>query len=280
MCITREHRSAIAMIVAIGLIGGAAAIGQAAPVSIDDFDTPPHSVNDSSDDGSAVVDQAPNSGDLASPDPLGGYRDISVNLIEQTEGSDSSEVAVNPNGASSDLRVSNDEGARSYAGVQWDGDDGPGSEAIDMTGLGGLDLTGGGTNDRINVTVLANDAGAANLTFSAWNSDNGSGPFSLSMDIPMVDPDVASPETMSFLFSEFSGSPDFTNVGALEASFDGDNAIDGGPFDGETPLPSAADIQIGSVTATNAVPTPSALAGGLLLLSGLGLGRYRRRPGA
>lgn len=85
---------------------------------------------------------------------LGGQRDIWANCITGCDDTVSRSLAVVSGGQ---FRFSNDSGVTGEAIVQWDGSDQ--DIALDTTGLGGTDLTLGGTVNAFQLTTIESDLG-------------------------------------------------------------------------------------------------------------------------
>jgi hypothetical protein len=123
---------------------------------------------------------------VSGADILGGERDLLIDQIAQdgpTDPSILSSIGV----AVSRLAFSNDTGAMGVGEVQWDGADGSGT--LDATGLGGFDLTAGGTLNAFLIETISSDANwnfeviaytdATNWTrvsFAATEVPTGTGP--------------------------------------------------------------------------------------------------------
>ena len=129
---------------------------------------------------------------------------------------------------------------------EWDGLDN--TPVIGQTGLGGIDLTEGGTQDAFSVQILLNTQATASLGFLVHTDANN---YSI---IQFAAPTGASTQTIRFTdFSALAGSgAEFTNVGALS-------------FFSDVGVPDA-NIQFGTF---QTVPEPST--GLLVALGVLGL---------
>jgi len=126
--------------------------------------------------------------------------------------------------------------------ITWDGVDG--SPSIDYTGLGGVDLTNGGDNNAIIISVLFDDL-PAELIISAYTNGGNWSKYTASLPGLIF----ASPATVVMAFDDFvvqSGSGvDFTDIGAISLVVNG--TLYGG-----------TDMMIDNVE-TNTVPEPSTL---------------------
>jgi hypothetical protein len=213
---------------------------------------------------------------------LGGYRDLVVsNLSGGVDGVAGSSINV----AGGQLYFSTDTGATGQGQVQWDGDDSAtGIFNIDYTGLGGLDLTMGGTLTAFELTTVFSDQG---WTFEITMYSDAANWTTVSLDANSVGPsgDFASPHvsyipfsafTTPFLCGTYGAAPgvnaitcggtgaNATSIGALVATLNvGDLLAPDGT--GSTPQNRtiAVDLQLDSV---RTVPEP-----GVLALMGMGL---------
>lgn len=175
---------------------------------------------------------------------LGGERDLYLLL---TTGS-SATIDVS-SGSASYAEV---DASDSQLYVSWDGADN--SAVIDQIGLGGIDLTAGGSQNALSVQILLNNQPAANLGFLAHTSASE---YSI---IYFSAPSGASTQTIPFAdFVPLAGTgADFANIGAL--SFFSDPGVAG------------QSVQLGAIQ-TAATPEPGS--GSLLLLGLLGLAGWR-----
>lgn len=250
------------------LAAGAAAVmlslSANAAIVVDLFTTDQATISDN--DG-AVGGGATSS--VSGADILGGERDLLIDQIAQdgpVDPSIQSSIGV----AVSRLAFSNDTGAQGVGEVQWDGADGSG--ALDASGLGGIDLTDGGTLNAFLVETISSDANwnfeviaytdATNWTrisFAATSVPTGTGPHFSTI--------AFSGFTNDLLCGAVNPAPgvneitcggtgvDLTNLGALRL-------ILNTGFNGS---PSAFDIDLRLANITT-VPEP-----GVLALMGMGL---------
>jgi hypothetical protein len=149
---------------------------------------------------------------------------------------------------------------RGSASIVWDGDNDGDDEfpvltpatVVDIDGLGGVDLTDGGLNDRIEIVVSFSDA-VSFLTLRVWDLE---GDLTNAVDeldfMVMADGDAI--QTIELPFEDFD--IDFSQVGAIELEIN--------------PLSPATDLQFEVI---RAVPSP----GGSILLSTAGLMLAARR---
>ncbi len=107
--------------------------------------------------------------------------------------------------------------------VDWDGTDGD-AAALDTGGLGGADLTAGG-HDALTLTADAAGGGTV-VHLEVWDM---SGNRSVAR---RVLPAILAPVPLVFAYSDFSGSADFSSVGAVRLRIEGQalSATFSGPF--------------------------------------------------
>jgi hypothetical protein len=193
-----------------------------------------------------------NSSEVAAAGALGGYRDMEVQTdLNETE---ASELRVFTSGGGI-LTFSNIFGASGQGLIVYDGQDGSASSAggINTTGLGGIDLTAGGSQNAFFFEILGADA-ALQITVGVVDM---LGVISTYTEIltSTIDPLLK--------FTQFTGSADFTNVGAL--------------IFGVASLSPNLDGALGSISV---VPLPASallLLGGLGGLGGISAAKRRRR---
>jgi hypothetical protein len=150
---------------------------------------------------------------------------------------------------------------KGFSLLVWDGPDGD-PNTIDATGLGGVDLTGGGSNDKIRLSeLLADLTGTISLTvFDAADATGNT----WSRAIFALPGGIFVPTDIDIPFSDFSlvgsnGAASFTNVGAF--SMEIKNLTTG-----------SLDVQMGAISA---VPEPAT---GLMWLLGSLATLVARRP--
>ena len=204
----KTHQKYIFSLLATTAMLGAGS-AQADPIIIDDF-----SVNQLV--GLEALEPAVFSSSQVGPDGsiIGGFRDI-----EAMGDADSLlETRIEATGGA--LNFSNATGTTGSGTIVWDGDDDP--TEVDEDGLGGIDLTGGAWPlDRILVEIISADLPGLELEFTIYDLNNGVS--SLSQTFAQA---ITTPETATFLFDNFSGNADFTNVGAIKLEIDGPPEID------------------------------------------------------
>lgn len=208
-------------------------------------------------------------------DILGGERDLFVELISSP---DPTNVNASIGVSAGALRFSTDTQAAGHGQVQWDGPDG--SNAIDFTGLGGVDLTEGGTVSAFRVDTIFADAGFefvvtaftdantwTEISFSATGTPAPATtfiPFDAFTNAALCGAVNPAPGVNSITCAGGNTPVDLTNLGALVLDLDPD---------GESV---SIDLTLDAVTT---VPEPAVLGllGAGLLAGGLvGFGRRRR----
>ncbi|AOF85342.1 PEP-CTERM -sorting domain protein [Hydrogenophaga sp. RAC07] len=225
----------------------ALSFGGAHALVIDSFTVPQGmEISDKLTDGNTVSAAQVGGGDI-----LGSFRDVYV--------SKQGNVAADPNaGVSANVFLGGDGGTLSYneqsgqngfGTVRWDGISTGG--AIDIDGLGGLDLTAFGTSFKVD--LIRADAGLP-LTFFVWSDVMNDNVYSMS-SLMLTATGAGS---YIFNFSDFIGA-NFADVGALELQINGGQMGD-------------LDAQVDMVSV---VPEPGTLA--LAGIALLGLGAIRRR---
>ncbi len=201
----------------------------AAPVDL--FSTDQGAYIDSSKDGTdtgAIINSG-TGGSVGAADPtiLGGNRDLYVSKLTDNAGDLASRNAtVAVGGGVFDFSTST--GTSGRAQIQWDGAEA--TAAIDYTGLGGLDLTFGGTQNAFAIGVVFSDAGF-NFKITAYTDAANYTEVTIAANEHLV------PTTTTIPFSAFllaSGSylggtvvvqqtgtgSDLTNLGALVVDID------------------------------------------------------------
>jgi hypothetical protein len=224
-------------------VAGAAA---APALTIDTFDAE-QSV------GSATTSTPDGANSVSGASILGGTRDMTA-TSDVTRAFPATTGIV----TGSVLDFSNDVGSTGSVTVVYDGDSDP--TTLDTAGLGGVDFTDGGVATAFAFDILSVDL--PGLEFHLTVYDTGSGVSSLVATLPSAIP-AASPERVRLEFADFTGTADFTDVGAFKFTLTGTAAID-----------ATIDL-VGTVPP--AVPVPAALP---LMLAGIGgmamLGRRKR----
>jgi uncharacterized repeat protein (TIGR01451 family) len=161
----------------------------------------------------------------ADPGVTGGERDL---FVELTQGSDIySSVSLISGGGF--LRLASGSMVKGNAKVIWDGQDGS-ATSLNPTGLGGLDFTNFSGNTMTGI-VLKVGADHANCVVKLKVYTNG-GKWS---EFTATVPETAGGAATQLLTFNFNGTPtsqagggvDFSNVGAIELTFEGVTAVDG-----------------------------------------------------
>jgi hypothetical protein len=147
---------------------------------------------------------------------LGGERDLFVNKVLGDDGQ-RLRARVNPLGASK-LRVDSDTEVQGSVFVTWDGPDGNPSpfSGIDFNGLGGIDLTQGGTFSGLDLTVSFSDiGGTAKLSIFDNAANSAASVATRTINIPGGIP-TNTPTPFTFNFSDFAGTTSaLTDAGAM-----------------------------------------------------------------
>jgi len=151
---------------------------------------------------------------------IGGERDIAATL---TAGSPLSSLTVFTNGND----YNHAQGATVFGSseIVWDGPDGDGL-TTDPNGLGGIDLTGGNTQDAFSLTLNSADLGS-NLVLQVYTDGGNASSQAISLPGAVVAPTVLTIPYADFVPMMGTGA-DFTNVGAITFRIDGTatNALD------------------------------------------------------
>jgi len=192
-----KRLSPVSRILALALLVGMAASPAAADIIIDDFTV---GVTLTLNSGSSGTVQ-----DSVAAPVLGGFTELSA-----TKNNVAGTLVITTTPGVYDY-ASSSVPAGGSATITWDGVN---NNALDTTGLGGFDLTGGGTNNAFAGVLRGDDSPGAAMTITVWT---GGVPSSAVIPIP----DSLSFTPFSAAFSSFSGSPNFANVGAIRVQFNG-----------------------------------------------------------
>lgn len=206
------------------------------------------------------------SSSVSGADILGTERDLLIDQIAQ-DGTTDPDIQSSIGVAVSRLAFSNDTGAMGIGEVQWDGVDG--SPNLDPTGLGGYDLTAGGTLNAFLVETISSDA---DWNFEVWAYTDAANYTQVSFAATAV-PSGTGPVLSAIPFAAFtdlcgggplpSGINDVNCVGTLDlTSLGALRLILNTPITG---TPSAFDIDLRLANITT-IPEP-----GVLALMGMGL---------
>ncbi|NEN90597.1 MAG: PEP-CTERM sorting domain-containing protein [Okeania sp. SIO3H1] len=204
----KTHQKYIFSLLATTAMLGAGS-AQAAPIVIDDFSV-------GQDVGFQPIPTFIPSNSQVGPDGsiLGGFRDMEV--MGDADGL----IETRMQATGGVLNFSNNVETNGTGMIVWDGDDDP--TVVDEDGLGGIDLTGGvWPLDRILVEIISADLPGLELEFTIYDLDSNVS--TLSQTFAQA---ITTPETATFLFDDFSGTADFTNVGAIKLEIDGPPEID------------------------------------------------------
>jgi len=162
---------------------------------------------------------------LIDPTVLGGQRDMWVELTQSTN--PISSVALASSGGN--LYLASGPGTTGNAKVVWDGVDSS-ALTVNPTGLGGIDLT---QNEGNTMTGIALTSGAdhpdAKISMRIYTDANNWSEFTTT--VPESPGGMATGQAI-FNFDDvptasLGSGADFTNVGALELTFEGVSAVDG-----------------------------------------------------
>lgn len=190
----------------LGLIGGALmlmSVSNAHALLIDSFD-------DSQEFSRTTLGST--SDFISGPGILGGERDVRI-TVTATNGVNSLHI----NGGPGYFSHSQGSLVKGRTLLQWDGSDA--SMSVASPGLGGVDLTEGGINDRIRLRIVENDLPAP-LKFTIYDTTGASSTATLGLP-----GGVLSPTDKYLYFTAFSGV-DLSSVKAIEMLIDG-SAVSG-----------------------------------------------------
>lgn len=156
---------------------------------------------------------------LGGTEVIGGERDLAVEL---QAGTSEVQLRVNPFGLSDVLIFDSSAGTTGLREVTWDGVDNDG-DTLAM-GLGGIDLTQGGTLQGI-TSLMGVDANGANARFRIYQGNSGN--FSeVTRAIPVTG--GAATSWVFIPFTDFVGTVDASNVDAIQLFIDtGNDSVDG-----------------------------------------------------
>lgn len=274
--------------------GGAALFALSFTVNagtVDLFTTQQAIIKDTADGGTGVDSTAGSAVDVTI---LGGFRDLNANAITgSVAGSLGTSIGVVTQApVGSHLNFSNDAGVTGTGNIQWDGDDTAVGHisGLNETGLGGVDLTAGGTLNAFLLETISSDLGyeftvTAYTSATQWTEisflataviDDGTPELSTIDFAGFTTVGLCGQNTqpplpagvLSITCSDALGDPggfnvvDLTNLGALDVNLNtGAGTVD-------------IDLRLGSVTT---IPEPTMLGLlGMAMLAG-GLTRFTRR---
>ncbi|NEO56429.1 MAG: PEP-CTERM sorting domain-containing protein [Okeania sp. SIO3B5] len=206
----KTHQKYIfSLLTATAMLGAGSA--QAAPIVIDDF-----SVDQDVGFLPAIPINIPSSSQVGpNGSIIGGFRDMEA----MGDADDFLDTRIKAENGT--LTFSNNVSTNGSGMIVWDGDDDP--TVVDTTGLGGIDLTNSGVwpLDRILVEIISADLPGLELEFTIYDLANNVSTLSRTFASS-----ITTPTTSAFLFDDFSGTADFTNVGAIKLEIDGPPEID------------------------------------------------------
>jgi hypothetical protein len=142
--------------------------------------------------------------------------------------------------------------------IVWDGADG--DSAVDPTGLGGIDFTNGGGEDKVGIPLLASNLPAPIVLTAYTDGAN------YSTATVLLPGGVPPQQRMSVLFANFAvaagSGADFTNIGAFSLFIDGSST----PgllvrFDSIAPEPSTATLLLFGIRGLAPIDSRATLAG-------------------
>ena len=183
-----------------------------------------------------------------------GFRDMFITDVINTSGDASNRSSLLTSGGFGFF--SNDFGVTSTGVVRWDGAND--SEEIDVDGLGGINIE---ENDLDKIVMwLSVDIPGLEVIFNIYD---------VSGNISSIDRTFSSPpagENEDFLFSDFVGNADFTDVGAIELLLKGPERMD----------VSIDLLEIASSNPPKPTPEPTSILG-LLVIGATGAGSILKR---
>lgn len=178
---------------------------------------------------------------------IGGSRRLDLRLLQSASVLFESKLVVAPNVGNGILALANDPGNRSQAMVTWN---------ANGTGLGGVDLTSGGTDTHFLVSVVLGDL-SLSPKVEVWDTNNNLASYQIN-GIPAI------PSDNVFPFEDFVnfGNTDFTSIDKIKLTVDGVTNL---------------DMWIDLIGTTNPqVPEPMSLAVWSVGLAAAGLAARRR----
>ncbi len=184
------------------LIAHAAATGAAWAITIDDFTTsqatqtltyPPAGTTAAASVSGAGI--------------LGGERDIEVDLTGGSTPGNQISAGV----AAATFNQSQDATIAGTSRIVWDGTDG--LPTVNATGLGGVDLTGGGTQDAFLINVAASDTTVA-VTLEVWSDAGNASTLTVQLQGPVTSTTLFVIPYVAF-GPLLGGGASFNHVGAI-----------------------------------------------------------------
>ncbi|QDV69471.1 Large cysteine-rich periplasmic protein omcB precursor [Rosistilla carotiformis] len=186
--------------------------------TIDSFDETTDLVSDTTNDGVRVASS------LADAATLGGERDIFVN---KTSVNGLVRISINDPLQPGILAFDSFSSGDGQWNVSWDGIDGD-ALTLNDAGLGGVDLTSGGTAAGFRLQIGADNLGGTAIV-RVYSDDGNGATTNRSSQTTLVIPDTGGSATSTeyIPFSAFIGTADFTQVGAIELDITGVPNING-----------------------------------------------------
>ncbi len=183
--------------------------------TIDSFDTTTQSATASS------MGSTTDASSVSAPEAIGGERDLFVELTTPT-----GQLVLDVNGLTPGLlEFQASSTALGNRIITWDGPDGD-ATTLDATGLGGVDLTAGGTASALSFSIGA-DQPNGQMTVRIYSDATN---FSTAT-IAIPNTGGTAVDTIVVRFSDFTvgggTGADFSNVGAIEVAIEGVAAVDG-----------------------------------------------------
>lgn len=223
----------------------AAALGvssQANALVIDDFNT--------GQSFTQAIGGASNTGaQTAASGAIGGFRRMDI----ASTGNPLQDGTVAANIDPGKLSISNDSTISSSSTIIWNADQGLG------VGLGGVDLTAGGSSTALVLNFVNIDAGTASITFRVTEANTGG---SLTGATAFLTFTASAAGLTEYFYSDFTNyaNVDFTNVRAIRMIID---------------APTGSDLSLDLIE-TNRLPEPSSLVLMSLGLAGFSLVRRKK----
>jgi hypothetical protein len=233
-------------------------LASAATITVDDFG--PGSNQFLNKTGVGTVQSS-----VANAGILGGERDALLSVLSGVGSAQA--VAFDLGGGSHSLFYSQDAMIFSSTTLTYDGTDGSGS--LDPDGLGGFDLTGGGTEFGLEVGVNFMDS-PYTMEITVYDASNSQG-LRWSRETVTVGGTIFSPTPITIPYGHFGDGPgevgpagpvSFNNVGAVVARIQSVNR--------------GADIEVDYIK-TSVVPEPASILTAVLGAALCGFGYLRRR---
>ena len=179
---------------------------------------------------------------------LGGYRDIFVEVVNNN--SNNPYLSSNLSVVNGEGSFNNDAGITGTGMIRWDGVNN--SQTLNPQGLGGINITQGNL-DSISMDVVLADIAGLDMTFTIYDMNSNSSSISRILNSSM-----STSQEEVFLFQDFVGTADFTNVGAIQLDIS---------------RPESMDAVIGPVRISQSTPVPEPTSIlGLLAIGAVGTG--------